>query len=153
MLRANNLSDVLDASVSLANIGGAPKNSPAFTGNPTAPTPAANDNDTSIATTAFVTTAITGKADKSYVDSQNATQDVNIADKISHLGDTMTGQLGLPTRCSRRRPTRSLPETRRRRPRLPATMTRASRRPPSSSRPLTLPLLALQRRWASKSAR
>jgi alpha-tubulin suppressor-like RCC1 family protein len=97
MLRANNLSDVLDASVSLANIGGAPKNSPAFTGNPTAPTPAANDNDTSIATTAFVTTAITGKADKSYVDSQNATQDVNIADKISHLGDTMTGQLGLPT--------------------------------------------------------
>jgi hypothetical protein len=31
--------------------------SPAFTGNPTAPTPTAGDNDTSIATTAFVTTA------------------------------------------------------------------------------------------------
>ncbi len=32
--------------------------SPIFTGNPTAPTPTAGDNDTSIATTAFVTTAI-----------------------------------------------------------------------------------------------
>jgi hypothetical protein len=33
-------------------------NSPAFTGNPTAPTPASGDNDTSIATTAFVTSAV-----------------------------------------------------------------------------------------------
>lgn len=32
--------------------------SPALTGNPTAPTPTAGDNDTSIATTAFVTTAV-----------------------------------------------------------------------------------------------
>jgi hypothetical protein len=32
----------------------APVASPAFTGNPTAPTPASTDNDTSIATTAFV---------------------------------------------------------------------------------------------------
>jgi hypothetical protein len=36
----------------------APLNSPVFTGNPTAPTPTAGDNDTSLATTAFVTTAI-----------------------------------------------------------------------------------------------
>lgn len=36
----------------------APVDSPAFTGNPTAPTPAAGDNDTSIATTAFVKTSI-----------------------------------------------------------------------------------------------
>ena len=36
--------------------------SPALTGNPTAPTPTAGDNDTSIATTAFVTAAIAGKA-------------------------------------------------------------------------------------------
>lgn len=35
----------------------APLASPTFTGNPTAPTPAVNDNDTSIATTAFVTAA------------------------------------------------------------------------------------------------
>ena len=32
--------------------------SPVFTGNPTAPTPASGDNDTSIATTAFVTNAV-----------------------------------------------------------------------------------------------
>lgn len=37
----------------------APLASPTFTGNPTAPTPTANDNDTSIATTAFVTGAVT----------------------------------------------------------------------------------------------
>lgn len=36
----------------------APKASPAFTGNPTAPTPSLGDNDTSIATTAFVKAAI-----------------------------------------------------------------------------------------------
>jgi hypothetical protein len=36
----------------------APLASPAFTGNPTAPTPTAGDNDTSIATTGFVTTAV-----------------------------------------------------------------------------------------------
>jgi hypothetical protein len=34
-------------------------NSPAFTGNPTAPTPTAGDADTSIATTAYVTSAVT----------------------------------------------------------------------------------------------
>lgn len=38
---------------------GAGTNSPAFTGNPTAPTPATSDNDTSLATTAFVRAAIT----------------------------------------------------------------------------------------------
>jgi hypothetical protein len=36
----------------------APLADPVFTGNPTAPTPAAADNDTSIATTAFVTSAL-----------------------------------------------------------------------------------------------
>ena len=38
----------------LTTLGGAPTASPAFTGDPTAPTPATADNDTSIATTAFV---------------------------------------------------------------------------------------------------
>lgn len=46
----------------------APLASPAFTGNPTAPTPTAGDSDTSIATTAFVTggvaTAVATKSDK-----------------------------------------------------------------------------------------
>jgi hypothetical protein len=37
-------------------------NSPALTGNPTAPTPSPGDNDTSIATTAFVTAAVTAGA-------------------------------------------------------------------------------------------
>lgn len=39
----------------------APLASPTLTGNPTAPTPTAGDNDTSIATTAFVTTAVAPK--------------------------------------------------------------------------------------------
>jgi hypothetical protein len=50
--RAQGISDTINASF-------APLASPVFTGNPTAPTPAANDNDTSIATTAFVTAANT----------------------------------------------------------------------------------------------
>lgn len=39
----------------------APLASPAFTGNPTAPTPAAGDNDISVATTAFVQQAVGGR--------------------------------------------------------------------------------------------
>jgi hypothetical protein len=41
-----------------ATINAAPTNSPVFTGNPTAPTPVALDNTTSLATTAFVATAL-----------------------------------------------------------------------------------------------
>ena len=40
--------------ISYNTIGAAPLASPAFTGSPTAPTPSALDNDTSVATTAFV---------------------------------------------------------------------------------------------------
>ncbi|MBO0715988.1 MAG: hypothetical protein J2P55_01460 [Rhizobiales bacterium] len=40
----------------------APVNNPTFTGDPKAPTPTAGDNDTSISTTAFVTTAISNAA-------------------------------------------------------------------------------------------
>lgn len=43
----------------------APLASPAFTGNPTAPTPTTGDNDTSLATTAFVQSAVNGKLAKS----------------------------------------------------------------------------------------
>jgi len=42
--------------------GYAPINSPTFTGNPQAPTPAANNNSASIATTAFVATALSAYA-------------------------------------------------------------------------------------------
>jgi hypothetical protein len=45
----------------------APLASPGFTGNPTAPTPLAADNDTSIATTAFVKTAIAAIGASSFV--------------------------------------------------------------------------------------
>jgi hypothetical protein len=61
--------------------GKAPLASPAFTGNPTAPTPTAGDNDTSVATTAFVTSAI-------------ATQKTtDTTDFVNVSGDTMTGAL------------------------------------------------------------
>lgn len=46
--------DVVGAAIDLK----APLASPAFTGNPTAPTPASGDNDTSLATTAFVKAAV-----------------------------------------------------------------------------------------------
>lgn len=52
--------DAADVSAALALK--APLASPAFTGNPTAPTPASGDNDTSMATTAFVEDAITTSA-------------------------------------------------------------------------------------------
>lgn len=42
----------------LVSAGGAPINSPTFTGNPQAPTPSPGNNSTSLATTAFVTTAV-----------------------------------------------------------------------------------------------
>ena len=45
----------------------APLASPAFAGNPTAPTPTAGDNDTSIATTGFVTAAVTASGATSAV--------------------------------------------------------------------------------------
>lgn len=51
------LKDQMDA-LSASIVGGAPLNSPALIGNPTAPTAAQFDNDTSIATTAFVQRAL-----------------------------------------------------------------------------------------------
>jgi hypothetical protein len=49
---------IANNSPSTVSSGVAPLASPAFTGNPTAPTPATSDNDTSVATTAFVKAAI-----------------------------------------------------------------------------------------------
>ena len=51
--------DVLMTIDDITNAGGAPRDTPVFIGNPTAPTPAAADNSQSIATTAFVQAAIT----------------------------------------------------------------------------------------------
>ncbi|PBJ21165.1 hypothetical protein BSG18_32290 [Pseudomonas ogarae] len=47
----------------LANLGGAPLASPALTGTPTAPTPAAGTNTAQLATTAFVRTALAALVD------------------------------------------------------------------------------------------
>jgi hypothetical protein len=99
--------------------GKAPLASPVFTGNPTAPTPAAADNDTSIATTAFVKsvaiaagavfpsdanplapgTAAPGvstnysRADHVHPAPTNATDPT----KVAKAGDTMTGALAIST--------------------------------------------------------
>ena len=63
----------------------APLASPTFTGNPTAPTPSPGDNDTSIATTAFVTAA-------------NAliTADINAKDALNVKKSSSTGSALLP---------------------------------------------------------
>ncbi len=53
--------------------GYAKLNSPAFTGNPTAPNQAAGDNDTSVANTAFVQTAVAGVLSKSVSGDSNVT--------------------------------------------------------------------------------
>jgi hypothetical protein len=62
----------------------APLASPVFTGDPQAPTPATADNDTSIATTAFV--KVQGYATATYADTQDAL-------RVLKAGDTMTGDL------------------------------------------------------------
>lgn len=55
------MSDITGLVAALADK--APLASPAFTGNPTAPTPTAGDNDTSVATTAFVAAAVAALID------------------------------------------------------------------------------------------
>lgn len=51
---ANGGTGATTASAALTNLGAAPLSSPVFTGNPTGPTPLQFDNDTSLATTAWV---------------------------------------------------------------------------------------------------
>lgn len=63
-----------------ANLGLAKLASPALTGNPTAPTPSSGDNDTSIATTAFV---------KTLVDSAVATAVGNLTDAQMPQGSVL----------------------------------------------------------------
>ena len=56
------LLDDADAAAARTTLGAAPLDSPALTGSPTAPTPSGGDNDTSIATTAFVQGELVAKA-------------------------------------------------------------------------------------------
>jgi len=88
----------------------APLYSPALTGFPTAPTPPAGDNDTSIATTAFVTTALvaagsvvpsnalplapgTPNAGTSELYSRGDHVHPSDTTRVAKTGDTMTGDL------------------------------------------------------------
>jgi len=81
-------------------VGGALLASPAFSGNPTAPTPAPGDNDTSIATTAFVVTAlaagggVTSFNGRAGVVTLTST-DVSNAGAVMRAGDSMSGALTL----------------------------------------------------------
>lgn len=93
-------------------MGYAPLASPVFTGNPTAPTPSAGDNDTSLATTAFVTAAMTAAGS---VTPSNANPGMNgtaapgtsalyargdhvhpsDTSRVAKAGDTLTGDLSI----------------------------------------------------------
>lgn len=70
-------------------------NSPSLGGNPTAPTPAVGDNDTSIATTEFVYQANIGL--KGYVDLANSIQSQQISLRANIAGPTFTGTVSAPT--------------------------------------------------------
>lgn len=97
-----NLQTVLD--------GKAPLASPALTGTPTAPTASAGTNTTQVATTAFVSTALSNLIESapSTLDTLNelaaalgddpnfaTTVTNNIGTKVSKSGDTMTGDLSI----------------------------------------------------------
>lgn len=79
----------------------APLASPELSGVPKAPTAAANTNDTQIATTAFVQTAISGKADTSHThDDRYYTEseiDTSLALKAPLASPTLTGTPQAPT--------------------------------------------------------
>jgi hypothetical protein len=79
---ANNKSDAL------SNLGGAPLLSPALAGNPTAPTPAVGDSDTSIATTAFVQAAMAafGIGTSDMTDLQNTDANTVVAGGFYQMG-------------------------------------------------------------------
>ena len=67
-------------------VGGALLSSPAFSGNPTAPTPAPGDSDTSIATTAFVATAIASSGGVNSFNGRAGAVVMNAADIIAASG-------------------------------------------------------------------
>lgn len=82
----------------VTNVGAAMLASPTFTGDPKAPTPASGDNDTSIATTAFVRTAISTYAVGSF---NGRTGSVSLtASDVSGVGGALTASpafTGTPT--------------------------------------------------------
>lgn len=73
----------------------APLASPALTGNPTAPTPSPGDNDTSIATTAFVNAAVAALAAVGATDAEVATALAGLAALYQGLDGDLTELGGL----------------------------------------------------------
>ena len=72
-------------------VGGALLASPAFTGNPTAPTPSPGDNTTRIATTAFVTAAIAAGGGVTSFNGRAGAVTLALADIRSASGQRVTG--------------------------------------------------------------
>jgi hypothetical protein len=73
--------------------------SPIFTGNPTAPTPATADNDTSIATTAFVKANLSGKSDLGHTHPESDITNLvtDLAAKAPLASPAFTGNPTAPT--------------------------------------------------------
>ena len=69
---ANGGTAATTAAVALTNLGAAPIDSPTFTGVPLAPTPINTTNTTQIATTAFVTNAVSAATSGAFVDLTSA---------------------------------------------------------------------------------
>lgn len=70
--------------------GAAPTASPAFSGNPTAPTPAVGDNDTSIATTAFVNAATRAKTQVVAITADTASVAADLPTLLADHNDLVT---------------------------------------------------------------
>ena len=77
--------DGVDADITALEAGKAPIASPTFTGDPRAPTPTAGDNDTSIATTAFVQNTVAAAAA------------INLPTTAGNNGKVLAVRDGLPT--------------------------------------------------------
>jgi hypothetical protein len=85
----------------ITGVGGAPLASPALTGNPTAPTPAPGDSDTSIATTAYVMAAIAAGTVYTFNGRSGAVQlnssDISAAGGAPSVSPAFTGTPSGPT--------------------------------------------------------
>ena len=78
----------------------APKTNATFTGTPTAPTPALGDSSTSVATTAFVTTAMNDLLSPSNISIQStALSDISIDANASYAGTLSIAKSGYTPVC------------------------------------------------------
>lgn len=85
-LSGSSANPVQNKAVKAALDGKAPTASPAFTGSPKAPTPASSSNDTSLATTAFVQSAIAAKMTGAAVYKGAASKESDISSTAYKVG-------------------------------------------------------------------